>query len=59
MHVRRWRPPLKATLPAPFEVAMDMKGAAVKLGLDKKLKPQHPFPEITVTGDWSFAAITP
>ena len=46
-------------VPSFVHLEMNFKGKAVKGGLDGKLKPLHPVPEITVTGNWTFAAITP
>jgi hypothetical protein len=46
-------------VPVLFQPQFDISGMAKKDSLTRKLKPSHPIPEITVTGNWTFAAITP
>lgn len=46
-------------VPVIFEPAFPISGMAKKDSLTRKLKPVHPVPEVTVTGNWTFAAITP
>jgi hypothetical protein len=42
-----------------FQPQFAINGMAKKAALTKKLKPSHPSPEITITGNWTFAAIAP
>lgn len=49
--------PIHATVPVPSPPPLDIKGKAVKGGIDGKPAPIHPIPDITVSGGWTFAAV--
>jgi hypothetical protein len=47
-------------VPLLISVVMDITGKAVDGGVTGKIKPpRHPIPEITITGNWTFAGLNP